>query len=197
MLRRTFCEDCEHWTLTTWEKAVPTRAKKCATSLKSTASTLAKDREARSQKISTVSLPGTYDDDGEIEKPKEPKTDMHFDEQGDLVTDDGNELSASFQQQFERQQAELVSMTAKLEAAQEITAKIEAAHLDNSRSRQGSSSKTPDICTWMPDSFNAIGITDDQIRRCLADFDKMYKDSDKYSGERYHFMSRKFDTLKD
>ncbi|KAG6157994.1 hypothetical protein E4U51_007908 [Claviceps purpurea] len=137
------------------------------------------------------------DDDGEIEKPKEPKTDMHFDEQGDHVTDDGNELSASFQQQFERQQAELVSMTAKLEAAQEITAKIEAAHLDNSRSRQGSSSKIPDICTWMPDSFNAIGITDDQIRRCLADFDKMYKDSDKYSGERYHFMSRKFDTLKD
>ncbi|KAG6281546.1 hypothetical protein E4U48_006692 [Claviceps purpurea] len=61
MLRRTFCEDCEHWTLTAWEKAVPTRAKKCATSLKSTASTLAKDREARSQKISTVSLRGTYD----------------------------------------------------------------------------------------------------------------------------------------
>ncbi|KAG6252025.1 hypothetical protein E4U24_000863 [Claviceps purpurea] len=163
MLRRTFCEDCEHWTLTAWEKAVPTRAKKCATSLKSTASTLAKDREARSQKISTVSL----------------------------------RALGIFQQQFERQQAELVSMTAKLEAAQETTAKLEAAHLDNSRSRQGSSSKTPDICTWMPDSFNAIGITDDQIRRCLADFDKMYKDSDKYSGERYHFMSRKFDTLKD
>ncbi|KAG6298710.1 hypothetical protein E4U09_000579 [Claviceps aff. purpurea] len=59
-------------------------------------------------------------------------------------------------------------------------AKLEAAHLDNSKSRQGSPPKTPDPGTWMPDSFDAIGITDNEIRRCLADFNKMYKDSDKY-----------------
>ncbi|KAG6216213.1 hypothetical protein E4U34_005276 [Claviceps purpurea] len=75
-------------------------------------------------------------------------------------------------------------MTAKLEAAQDITAKLEAAHLDLSKSRQGSPPKTPHPGTWMPDSFDAIGITDKEIRRCLADFNKMYKDSDKYSGER-------------
>ncbi|KAG6046718.1 hypothetical protein E4U39_001094, partial [Claviceps sp. Clav50 group G5] len=68
---------------------------------------------------------------------------MHFNEQGDLVTEDGNERQTSFQQDLERQQAKLAEMTAKLEAAQEITAKLEAAHLDNSKSKQGSSSKTP------------------------------------------------------
>ncbi|KAG6139053.1 hypothetical protein E4U38_008481 [Claviceps purpurea] len=121
------------------------------------------------------------DDDDESEKPKESKANMHFNEQGDLVADDGNERSTSFQQELDRQQAELAKMTAKLEAAQEITAKLEAAHLDNSKSRQGSSSKTPDTYNWMPDSFDAIGITDNEIRRCLADFNKMYKDSDKFS----------------
>ncbi|KAG6072264.1 hypothetical protein E4U15_007018 [Claviceps sp. LM218 group G6] len=74
-------------------------------------------------------------------------------------------------------------MKAELKAALEFAAKLEATHLDNSRSRQGSSSKTPDICAWMPDSFDAVGMTDDQICRRLADFNKMYKDSDKYSGE--------------
>ncbi|KAG6311027.1 hypothetical protein E4U44_004747 [Claviceps purpurea] len=77
--------------------------------------------------------------DHEGEKPKESKANMHFNEQGDLVADDGNERSTSFQQELDRQQAELAKMTAKLEAAQEITAKLEAAHLDNSKSRQGSS----------------------------------------------------------
>ncbi|KAG6241999.1 hypothetical protein E4U25_005016 [Claviceps purpurea] len=77
--------------------------------------------------------------DHESEKPKESKANMHFNEQGDLVADDGNERSTSFQQELDRQQAELAKMMAKLEAAQEITAKLEAAHLDNSKSIQGSS----------------------------------------------------------
>ncbi|KAG6055509.1 hypothetical protein E4U17_002930 [Claviceps sp. LM77 group G4] len=40
------------------------------------------------------------DDDGDIEQPKGLKTDLHFNEQGDLVTDDGNDSPASLQQQF-------------------------------------------------------------------------------------------------
>ncbi|KAG5931183.1 hypothetical protein E4U60_006384 [Claviceps pazoutovae] len=41
------------------KRRVHARAKKCATSSKSTASTSAKGRGARSQRISTASLPGT------------------------------------------------------------------------------------------------------------------------------------------
>ncbi|KAG6065199.1 hypothetical protein E4U32_007683 [Claviceps aff. humidiphila group G2b] len=137
------------------------------------------------------------DDDDDDESEKQSKSNMHFNEQGDLVTEDGNERQTSSQQDLERQQAKLAEVTAKIEAAQEITAKLEAAHLKNSKSKQGSSSKTPGVCQWMPDSFDAIGITDNEIRRCLADFCKMYKDSDKYSGDRYHFISLKFDTFKD
>ncbi|KAG6160696.1 hypothetical protein E4U11_003883 [Claviceps purpurea] len=65
------------------------------------ASTLAKDREATSQEISTVSSPDTCDDDDESEKPKESKANMHFNEQGDLVADDDNERSTSFQQELD------------------------------------------------------------------------------------------------
>ncbi|KAG6100814.1 hypothetical protein E4U31_003803 [Claviceps sp. LM219 group G6] len=136
------------------------------------------------------------DDDGEIEKLKEPKMDMHFNEQGDLVTDGSATMVTSAWNFFSNNskgnnlQAEIANMKAELKAAQEYAAKLEATHLNNSRSRQGPSSKTPDICAWMPYSFDAIGMTDDQIRRCLADFNKMYKDSDKYSGERYQQRPR-------
>ncbi|KAG5951040.1 hypothetical protein E4U57_007138 [Claviceps arundinis] len=145
------------------------------------------------------------DDDDEIGQPKKPKMDPRFNEQGDLVTDDGNDYpeanaSPSLQQLLQQQQAEIANTTAKLQAAQDIATKLQAAHapqLDNSGPRASQSSPTSDICTWMPDSFHAIGITDDQIRRCISDLSKLYKDSDKYSGERYHFMARKFDTFKD
>ncbi|KAG5950981.1 hypothetical protein E4U58_001346 [Claviceps cyperi] len=190
MLRRTFCEDCEdceYWTIPTWEKA-SSRPRQEMRDLheingiyvgKGSGSKIAENLHH----VVTRYMCDDDDDDGGIETPKGSKADMHFNEQGDLVVDDGNERSATFYQKFEKQQAELANMTAKLETAQEITAKLEAAHLDNSRSRQGSPLKKPDICTWMPGSFDAIGITDDQIRRFLADFNKMYKDPDKYSGD--------------
>ncbi|KAG6286343.1 hypothetical protein E4U09_006772 [Claviceps aff. purpurea] len=190
MLRRTFCEDCEHWTLPIWEKASSRPRQEMRDLLEVNGIYVGKGSGSKiaGNLHRVVTRYMCDDDDDESEKPKESKAKMHFNEQGDLVTDDGDERSTSFQQELDRQQAELANMTAKLEAAQEITAKLEAAHLDNSKSRQGSPPKTPDPGKWMPDSFDAIGITDNEIRRCLADFNKMYKDSDKYSGERYHFI---------
>ncbi|KAG6060512.1 hypothetical protein E4U32_003444 [Claviceps aff. humidiphila group G2b] len=67
------------------------------------------------------------DDDGEIEKLKEPKMDMHFNEQATI----------------RRKQAELANMKAELKAAQEFAAKLEATHLDNSRSRHVCASVVP------------------------------------------------------
>ncbi|KAG5954273.1 hypothetical protein E4U56_008010 [Claviceps arundinis] len=64
------------------------------------------------------------DDDGESEQPKGDKTDLHFNEQGDLVTDDGNDRSATLPYQIYRQQTEVADTTAKFEAAQLATREL-------------------------------------------------------------------------
>ncbi|KAG6241676.1 hypothetical protein E4U25_005758 [Claviceps purpurea] len=196
MLRRTFCEDCEHWTLPIWEKASSRPRQEIRDLLEVNGIYVGKGSGSKIagnlHRVVTRYMCDDDDDESEKEgeKPKESEPNMHFNEQGDLVTDDGNERSASFlfQQQLEKQQADLANMTAKLEAAQDIAAKLEAAYLAHSESRQGSPPKTPHPGTWMPDSFDAIGITDNEIRRCLADFNKMYKDSDKSMPQDEHSL---------
>ncbi|KAG6194859.1 hypothetical protein E4U22_003440, partial [Claviceps purpurea] len=68
--------------------------------------------------LRVVSIYMCDDDDGESEQPKGAKTDLHFNEQGDLVTDDGNDCSATLQYQIYRQQMEVADTTAKFEVAQ-------------------------------------------------------------------------------
>ncbi|KAG6259997.1 hypothetical protein E4U48_000242, partial [Claviceps purpurea] len=65
--------------------------------------------------LRVVSIYMCDDDDGESEQPKGAKTDLHFNEQGDLVTDDGNDCSATLQYQIYRQQMEVADTTAKFE----------------------------------------------------------------------------------
>ncbi|KAG6194802.1 hypothetical protein E4U24_003123 [Claviceps purpurea] len=62
------------------------------------------------------------DDDGDIEQPKGSKADLHFNEQGDLVTDDGNDRPESLQQQFKpRVYATLADFFQQLQAPLQIT----------------------------------------------------------------------------
>lgn len=65
------------------------------------------------------------DDNGDIEQPKGPKTDSHFNEQGDLVTDDGIDRPASLQQHFTpRVYATLADFFRQLQASLQITPSI-------------------------------------------------------------------------
>lgn len=71
----------------------------------------------------------------------------------DLVTDNGIELTAVdahqlLRQPLRRQQTEL---------ADDTTAKLKAAHLYIVRLGKGLYSPVSEICTWMSDSFDAIG----------------------------------------
>ncbi|KAG5931421.1 hypothetical protein E4U60_006103, partial [Claviceps pazoutovae] len=67
---------------------------------------------------------GDYDD-GDIEQAKGPKTGPHFNEQGDLVTDDGNDRPASLQQQFKpRVYVTLADFFQQLQAPLQITPSI-------------------------------------------------------------------------
>ncbi|KAG6151030.1 hypothetical protein E4U51_000818, partial [Claviceps purpurea] len=173
-LRRTFCEDFEYWTLEMWMRA-STRTRQAMRDLLTDNAIHVGGGPGRNSiavGLHNVVAQYMHGDSQQEEEPQESKSNLHFNEQGDLVTDDGNERKTSFQQDLESQQAKLAGMTAKLEAALDITAKLEAAHLDNSNPKQGSSSKASEISTWMPSSFEAIGISEDQIRRCISDIGK-------------------------
>ncbi|KAG6042809.1 hypothetical protein E4U39_005402, partial [Claviceps sp. Clav50 group G5] len=62
-------------------------------------------------------------------EPQEPQKMPHFNDRGDLVTDDGNshpavDTSQPLQDQVKRQQTKLADMTAKIEAAQLATRQL-------------------------------------------------------------------------
>ncbi|KAG6152862.1 hypothetical protein E4U51_000319 [Claviceps purpurea] len=136
MLRRTFCEDCEDWTIHTWEKASFRPRQEMRDLLEVNGIYVGKGSGSKIAEnlLRVVSIYMCDDDDGESEQPKGAKTDLHFNEQGDLVTDDGNDRSATLSYQIYRQQTEVADTTAKFEAAQLVTRELKqqsSAHFIN------------------------------------------------------------------
>ncbi|KAG6103670.1 hypothetical protein E4U31_002632 [Claviceps sp. LM219 group G6] len=116
----------EHWTLHNWEEASSRPRQEIRDVLEVNGIYVGKGLGSKiAENLHRGVSRCMCDDDGGIEQPKAPKTDSHFNEQGDLVTDDGIDRPASLQQHFTpRVYATLAYFFQQLQAPLQITPSI-------------------------------------------------------------------------
>ncbi|KAG6124315.1 hypothetical protein E4U28_001608 [Claviceps purpurea] len=131
MLRRTFCEDFEYWTLEMWMRA-STRARQAMRDLLTDNDIHVGGRPGRNGialGLHHVVTRYIHGDSPQEEEPQKPENEPPFNERVNLVTEDGNshpalEANQPLQYQIYRQQTEVADTAAKLEAAQLATRKL-------------------------------------------------------------------------